>query len=247
MVAYTVQVQEFEGPLDLLLHLVREEKMDIWNIDISLLADRFLDHLHRMEEMDLEIGGEFIMTCSELMRMKSRLLLPAEPLDEEDEEGDPRIELARRLEEYARFKEIAQTLKERMSERALVFGRPVDGDEGVAIPAPAVADVTSFDLYIALQRILQGRSDEEQEPARELEPQRLSVAEVARSIIARLRGEGTVSFEALAAEARTRIEVVVWFVALLELLRRRRIRIRQRSVFGEILISSVGDDGGNRQ
>ena len=238
MLTYTVQTQDFEGPLDLLLHLVRQEKMDIWDIDISLLADRFLDYLHRMEEANLEIGGEFMLTCAELMRIKSRMLLPAEPIDEDEQGIDPREELSRRLDEYARFKEISQDLKDRMTERVYVFGRPLDGDDGLVIPPPALADVSPMDLFLSLQKILEGKP-EVLEPVREIEPQRLSVREFMVIIMKRLREAGTSSFEVLIDEAHTRIEVVVAFLAVLELLRRQRVRARQRGAYGEIVISLV--------
>jgi segregation and condensation protein A len=239
--SYLVQLETFEGPLDLLLHLVKQEKMDIWDIDISLIADRFLAYLNQMQTLDIEVAGEFLVTCSELMYMKSRLMLPL-AIDEDEEELDPKIQLAQRLEEYVRYKEASQYLRGQFEERRGVFGRPAT-EEGPQITGGQLGDGTLFtfedvgtlDLFLAMRRALE-RAPRGRE-IRKIEISQVTVQDRMREITERIRGvaEG-VAFEDLVPDPTSRADIIVTFVALLELIKRRRAAVRQQRVFGEIRV-----------
>jgi segregation and condensation protein A len=237
---YLVQLDQFEGPLDLLLHLVKQEKMDIWDIDISLIADRFLEYVSQMQALDIEVAGEFLVTCSELMYMKSRLMLPP-PIDEE-EELDPKVQLAQRLEEYMRYKEASEFLKGQFEERRLVFGRPAP-EEGPQVTGEQLGsgtlfmfdDVGTLDLFLAMKSVLE-RAPAERE-ARKIDVSQVSVQDRMHEMMRIIRAAPDgVLFEELVPDLQSRAEIIVTFVALLELIRRRRVCVRQRRVFGEIVV-----------
>lgn len=230
---YTIKLPVFEGPLDLLLHLIRENKIDIYDIPIALITHRYLEYLEIMKELNLEIAGEFLVMAATLIHIKSRMLLPVDedaPVDEED----PRMELVQRLLEYQAFKEAALTLKEKEETWRDYFRRePYDGaderPEEVELP---LFDLNLFDLIGAFQKLLEKVPAE----AVEITKETLTVKDKIAFIMDKLESEETVRFETLFTRDVARSEMIVTFLALLEIIRLGLARGYQDKDFGGIWI-----------
>lgn len=240
--AYKVKLDVFEGPLDLLLYLVRKDEVDIYDIEIGRITRQYLEYLEAMESIDVEIGGEFIVMAANLLYIKSRTLLPVDqqgPADEEGEEEDPRWELIRQLIEYKKFKEAAGDLRDREELAARLFGRspvapPVDG--GATLLA---GEVGALDLISAFQRVL-ARLEKKKGAEREIEADRFTVSEKIEFVLRILPEAEPLRFEELFAGQSTRGEVVATFLALLELVRLRHVHVDQSGPFGEIMLRRRG-------
>jgi len=230
----TVRVAEFEGPLDLLLHLCRTSAIDLSRLPVRAVTDQYLAYLEAIEFRDVESAGAFLVLAATLVYLKSKLLLPPdETVDEAlDEEGEAvRLELLARLREYARVKALGAWLAEREAEQALLFGRP-----GSALPARE--EIPLEDLSVDLLARAMTRLIEEQgrEAPREVEPNPPSVLERMAEILSLLRSTWSLLFSALVGEDRLRAEMVVTLLALLELARLGQARAHQVELFGEIVI-----------
>lgn len=244
----TVQVEEFEGPLDLLLHLVRTHEIDLSRIPVRTITDQYLAYLERLEFRDLDRAGEFLVMAATLIYLKSKLLLPApeaeadELLDEEGEEL--RRDLEERLRQYARFKELGQWLEARESEAALRFYRTASG-----LPQPGgellVEEVSLHDIMEAYRAFLARLM--KAEPLREVEAEPLSVVERMSEILEILRHTWLLLFSSLIGAGPARAEVVVTLLALLELIRLQEIRARQAELFGEIVVERAQTGAGDGQ
>ena len=238
---YTIKLPVFEGPLDLLLHLIREHKLDIYDIPIVDVTDQYLHYLSLMESLDLNIAGEFFVMAATLLEIKSRMLLPKSPVEEEGEEGiDPRAELVERLLEYEQFKNAAESLKGFEEGRRQVYWRVTDelGD----YDAPVIPmNLQAMDLLLALQQMLE-EVGEGTEEVTSIERQKISLRMKMSEVWRRIRqSPDGVGFRDLFLGPRTRIEVVMTFLALLELLRLHKIRIKQKQALGEIHIQAVAE------
>ena len=234
--SYKVQLDVFEGPLDLLLYLVKKEELDIYDIPITRITEQYLETLSLMEIMDLEVAGDFLVMAATLMQIKSRMLLPPDPAGIETEEADPREELVRRLVEYMAFKEIAQDLKGREGKRSDVFSRlEVEPERGPG--DEAFFEASLFDLMSAFQGILSGLS---QDSAHEVYKDEFSVAEKIHEISSRLLREPFLKFSHLFRSAKNKVEGITIFLALLELIRLKKVRAYQSERFGEIEIFGEG-------
>jgi len=228
----TVKLERFEGPLDLLLHLIKRDEIDIYDIPIAHITRQYLAYIELMRSLDLEVAGEFLVMAATLMRIKTKMLLPAPAVGEEEEEGDPREELVQRLVEYRQFKEAAGTLKLREEERRHLFERGMVPGEDEAGPLP-LAPATLFDLLDALNRVM-ARLPEQN--VYEVQTEAFDV-EDKMSLIAQMTAEGgSVSFVALLTRCRARMEMVVTFIALLELIKLGQVTVSQPDRFGDILI-----------
>jgi segregation and condensation protein A len=231
-----VQLDKFQGPLDLLLHLIQRDEIDIRDIPIAHITQQFLHYLEMMRLLDLEISGEFLVMAATLMRIKARTLLPVEePI--EGEELDPREELVRRLLEYKQYKEVAGTLRDKEQKRSLVYERgqtPTDIDGG---PLP-LASVTLFDLLDALDRVLTKMPERN---LLEMEAEAYDIEDKMALLAGMVRDTGRLSFGGMLAECRTRMEVIVTFLALLELLRMGRVTVAQDEPFGEIWLEVAAE------
>ena len=231
MGAYEVKLERFEGPLDLLLHLIQRDEIDIYDIPIARITQQYLNYIELMRLLDLDVAGEFLVMAATLMRIKAKMLLPTPPPGEE-EEIDPRDELVQRLLEYRQFKEASTTLKSREERRRLEYERGmIPGDEEAG-PLP-LAPATLFHLLDALNRVLARL------PARtvmELEGEAYDIEEKIERIHSRVRVAGRMSFETLLSECRSRLEMIVTFLALLELLKLNRLSASQQGTFGEIVL-----------
>jgi segregation and condensation protein A len=235
----TVSLPMFEGPLDLLLHLIKKNEVKITDIPIATITDQYLALLEEMPELNLDGAGEYLVMAATLTYIKSRMLLPAPPDDEEAAE-DPRAELVQQLVEYQRFREVAVALGERSVLNRDVF---VGGGE---VPEPglpgeeplAVRDASLGDLLDALRDVLRRLRPP---PAHEVRPEALSIEECVARILAHFALGETVAFGSLFAPEAHRAEVIITFLALLELIRLRVLRARQPEQFGEIVLELAVD------
>jgi segregation and condensation protein A len=235
---YKVNLEVFEGPLDLLLFLIRKNEIDIHDIPISKLTQEYLDILHQMEELDLNVAGEFLVMAAHLMLIKSRMLLPQDPeAAEEGELEDPRSELVARLLEYKQFKEAAHSLQTMEGIQREIFGRL--GAQEAMKPSEEFLEeepdleVNLYDLLKAFQRILDELPENQ---VREIQREEVSVVQKMNEILDLLEsGDGISFFEAF-RDAKDKVTVVATFLGMLELARMKSISIRQANIFGEIRI-----------
>ncbi len=236
MAEYKVQFEVFEGPLDLLLYLIKKEEVDIYEVNLTRLATQFIEYVEVMRQLDLEIAGEFLVMASTLMYIKSRELLPTEqqaPPAEEDEGEDPRWELIRQLVAYKKFKDAAAQLQVREAEQENIFPRlPVRPE--TAAPAAPRQEASLFDLVNAVSAVLKRAG--KREDLREIFEDKWTVSEKIEQIMKALAEKGRLIFSELFAGATSRTEVVVTFLALLELIRLRQLAVAQAEAFGEIEI-----------
>ncbi|MGQ9880613.1 MAG: segregation and condensation protein A [Armatimonadota bacterium] len=238
----------FEGPLDLLLHLVRENKVPITDIPIATITDQYLEYLRMMEEMDLEIASEFLVMAATLLEIKSRMLLPKPPRATDDEEDeDPRAELTARLLEYQKYKALVETLQTWEAERKQWFFRSPDAPmPDYELPIP-VGELNPLHLLRALERLLAEAVDTP--PPATLIPRkrlslRLRIVEVWRRLQSAQEG---MRFENLLDAPFTRWEVLLTFLAVLELMRQGKVEARQEHLFGEITLWARQEGGNGHQ
>lgn len=233
---YRVTLRVYEGPLDLLLFLVRRHEVDIYDIPIAEIADQFIEYLRLMEALNIEVAGDFIVLAATLAYMKSRMLLPVDEKENETqpEDGpDPRQELAQRLLEYRRFRQSADELRTRIRRQADFFPRNGNGN-GHAEETVCLESVSIFDIVTVFRQIL--ARAESRAPSL-LEKETLTVGAKMKEIERRLwEFPDGLRFDQLVSERPTRLEVIVTFLAVLELARRGRITVEQRQVLGPILI-----------
>ena len=242
---YKVDLEVFEGPLDLLLYLIRREEVDIYDIPIERITTQYMAYLEVMRMLDLNIAGEFLVMAATLMMIKSRMLLPVESRaaeDDSDEEWvDPRLDLVRQLIEYKKFKDAAGQLLELETLQSEAFAYGGEGPVFEKEPedaGQALGDIGLFDLLSAFQEVL---TRAPMEPLTYLEPIRWSVPDKMEAIIAMTRAGRQMAFSSLFNPDSHRAEVIVTFLALLELLRLRQITLHQSAAFHEILILPLED------
>ncbi len=228
-----VQLDVFEGPLDLLLHLIKKEDVDIYDIPISRLLDQYLQYLQLAQELDIDLAGEFVEMASELAYIKSKMLLPEpEAPGVGDEEGpDPRSELIRRLIEYQRYKAAAQSLISRPLLGTDVFARPAEETEPQNEELLIEADTLS--LISAFQDLLKRLPAE---TVHEISRERTGVSERILELTEMLKGREQISFEDLFIGEKTRVGLVVTFLAILEMAKQHLLRIVQEKVFHRIVV-----------
>ena len=236
----TVNLPAYEGPFELLLDLIKKNEMDIANIEISVITKQYLDYLQQMKEFDLDIAGEFLVMAATLVYIKSKMLLPLAE-DEEDESGeDPRAELVRKLLEYQAFREAAKQLGMLEDERGRIFTRQV-GDyylnnlssDDVAIDT---FSANLFDLLNAFQSVLSGITKEQ---FHEVFDEIITIEQKIQEIQRILTERKEIRFRELFGNKVTRNELIVTFLALLEIIRSKFALVAQEKQFGEILITKV--------
>jgi segregation and condensation protein A len=234
---FTVRLADFEGPLDLLLHLCRTNEVDLSRLPIRTITDQYLRQLEAMDFQDLDQAGAFMVLAATLIYLKSKLLLPPDTADEEllDEEGEAlRDDLAERLRDYARVKARGAWLGQREAEQALLFGRP-----GSALPPPEEVPLEDLSVHL-LERAMRRLIDEQRRRRpREVEASPPSVLERMHEILSLLRSTWSLLFSSLVGPERQRAELVVTLLALLELVRLGDVRAEQTELFGEIAIESA--------
>ena len=241
MSEYKVQFEVFEGPLDLLLYLIKKEEVDIYEVNLTKLATQFIEYVDLMRQFDLEVAGEFLVMASTLMYIKSRELLPVDQqvvVEAEDEGEDPRFELIRQLVEYKKFKDAAaklQTLEERQEN---VFPRLPGKIEFENTEAPVKIEVSIFDLLNAVNSVLK-RYQDKTAGTREIYEDKWTVSEKIEFVLKTLTERGSVKFSELFETAANRAEVVCTFLALLELIRLKQLACIQPQPFDEIQIGKA--------
>jgi len=235
MAEYKVQFEVFEGPLDLLLYLIKKEEVDIYEINLTRLATQFIEYVEVMRMLDLDIAGEFLVMASTLMYIKSRELLPKDQQVqnvEEDEGEDPRWELIRQLVAYKKFKDAAAQLQVREIEQEQVYPRLPIQPETTSAPVPVRGEASLFDLINAVTDVLKRVG--KREGLREIFEDKWSVSEKIEHLVKLTAEKSPVKFSELFLEANSRAEVICTFLALLELIRLKQLICAQSEDFGEI-------------
>lgn len=229
------QVEIFEGPLDLLLHLIKKNEVSITDIPIAVITEQYLAMMELMQALDLDVAGEFLVMAATLVHIKSRMLLPPDETEADEDEGaDPRDELVRRLLEYQRFKDAAGELERRDILKRDVFARsPEPPDE---VETVGFESVSLFDLISALRTVLERLP---KDSAHQVVLETVSVREKMSLLLDDLRRHGKLVFQELFAGAVSRLEVIVTFLAMLELVKIRAVKIRQEEAAGPIVIAAA--------
>ena len=234
--AYKVKLDSFEGPLDLLLHLIRKSEVNVYDIPISLITEQYLAYLGLMQELNLDVAGEFLVMASTLIHIKSRMLLPRPDPTQDDEPGeDPREALVRRLLEHQKYKAAAEMLHERETVRSAQFMRP---DASVADAAgeeyEPEFEVDLFSLIAAFKGVLERAN---RRPNMVLPPEQISIEDRIRQLLDRLSETEACGFEQLFEDGNgSRPFMIVTFLAVLEMIRLKLIRVFQSGTFGPIRV-----------
>jgi len=230
---YRIKLQTFEGPLDLLLFFIKRDELDIYDIPIAKITKEFLDYLHFIQDLDLEVAGEFILMAAELMQIKVKMLLP--PEEGEEEEQDPRADLVRRLLEYKRYKEMAEKFSGFEDEaRKLFYRRVFKADPKYYVPEDeTLRDVTLFDLGASFRYALEHIP---KKMFHEVELINVTVDEQMEYINRFLETHTECTFRELIGDMEERIRIVVTFVALLEMIKNRIVGIRQEEPYQDFWI-----------
>ena len=232
---YKVKLEVFEGPLDLLLYLIKQDEIDIYDISLERITRQYLEYLQMFKELNIELAGEFIVMAANLIYLKSRSLLPLDqqPPEEDAGEEDPRWELIRQLIEYKKFKEAAVDLHLREVEQERVFSREAAASS--TLPEPLrLSEVGIFQLINAFQTVI--KRIEARQDVQEIFGERFSVSEKIDAILQRVAIGSRLRFSDLFGAVVSRVEVVVTFLALLELIRLKQVRAVQKNIFEEIEI-----------
>jgi len=246
-----VKLPAFEGPLDLLLHLIREHKLDVFDIPIALIAEKYNQSLAELVALDLDVAGEFLVMAATLTHIKSRLLLPrteapTEAGEAAEEQGDPRAELVRRLLEYQKYKDVARQLAENELLDRDVFARRITPAAAAQVESAALAEVSVYRLIEALDRVLKAL---EPRVGHEVVRDQLTLSAAMQGITARLRPGERMAFVQLFEGQRTRGGVVVTFLALLEMVKLRLLRVNQDEGSKDIWVSAEAEapEGGTTE
>lgn len=223
---YRVQLKNFEGPLDLLLFFIKRDELEIYNIPISYITQQFLEYIHMLEELDLDVASEFILMASMLMSIKAKMMLPREDSDEDElDESDPRYELVQRLLEYKRYKEMSEKMADMDDEtrKKYMRGYPEADDVDKQATGEALQDVTMFDLIAAFKKVLQ--DIERKNIIHHVEKVSTTVEEQAEFVLNRLQEHGRQTFMEVCATLKNKIYVVVTFLAVLEMIKEQQINL----------------------
>src|ERR1044072_4875078 len=219
---------EFEGPLDLLLHLIRQEQISIYDIPVARITDEYLRYLQIMQELDIAVAGDFLVMAATLIELKTKMLLPRDPFAAPEEEEDPRRELVDQLLEYQKYKAAAQMLWSRATVERAVFKRAeIETDKN----NPEVA-VGLFDLLKVFQEIL---ARHKEEVMMEIEREEISMAEMLARLRNMVMSAGELNLRVFFEQARSRRELVVAFLSVLELVRTTEVQLIQKETFGDIV------------
>ncbi len=232
---YAIKLDIFEGPLDLLLYLIKKNEIDIYNIPVALVTEQYLQYLKMIKALNLDLAGEYLVMASTLIHIKSRMLLPV-PEEPETEEEDPRAELVRQLIEHKAFKEAALNLGERPLLERDVFTRAAFLPEEIGKSTEdeeELMEVSVFELIEAFHRIV---SQIDKKELLEIDLEKLSLTDIINEIMEQLSLTKSLTFEDLLGERKDRRRIIYTFLALLELIKLRMIKAYQTSVFGVIRI-----------
>lgn len=232
--SYTVRLPVFEGPLDLLLHLIEGRELDITKVSLAEVTDQYLEYISQLDQLEPEKLADFLVIAAKLLLIKSRMLLPQPPAEPDDEEEDVGDELVRRLIEYRRFKSAAQQLRFREEQGLRAHVR--------LVPPPhpeRTVSLESVSLDALLEAVRQAMVSQTASSADEvIAPVQISLPEKIAHLESLLTQHGHFSFSRVLEQATSRMEIIVTFLALLQLMKRRRVLVEQRKLFGDIVVSS---------
>ena len=239
---YKIHLDNFEGPIDLLLYFIRRDEIDIYDIPISDITKEFIDTIEEWEKLHLHIAGDFIVMASSLMRIKARMLLPRAEIDEEGDIIDPRTELVNQLVEYKRFKDASDMLKNLSNERGLKFSRKVEpllSKDVNEIEKDMVLNISLYDLARTFKLAMESRPvvsplEMQKEPVK-LEQQK-------EFIYKYFDGDGRLRFSSILDKLKSRMEVVVTFLAILDLVREGLCIVTQDKIFGDLELQKIDLD-----
>lgn len=237
---YKIKLDQFEGPLDLLLFFIKRDELNIYDIPISRITKEFLEYVNLIKMLDLEAAGDFILMASTLMHIKVRMLLPRE-VDEKGEEIDPRAELVKALLEYKRYKEMSEELNFlESSQRKLNYRGNYSADEKESPPdfETLLKNVSIYDLAKAFKKIIEGI---ENVPVHEIVKVNVTIDEQIEYILKKIETGGKVHFLELVLEMKEKIRIVVTFVALLELVKMGKIGIIASHKFNDFYLMRLSD------
>jgi segregation and condensation protein A len=238
---YKVRLEIFEGPLDLLLYLIKRDELDIYDISLERITRQYLEYLQAFKELNIDVAGEFVVMAANLIYLKSRSLLPVDqqPPEEDAEDDDPRWDLIRQLIEYKKFKEAAAQLNARALEQAQIFSRIGDGLSVVPDAPLRLGEVGIFQLINAFQTVLKRVATREN--LQDIFGEHFTVSDKIEWILQRVSEGVALRFSELFETVASRVEIVVTFLALLELIRLKQVRATQNNPFDEIgIVSATG-------
>ncbi len=237
---YKIKLNQFEGPLDLLLFFIKRDELDIYDIPISKITSEFMSYLHMMEQLDLEVAGEFLLMAATLMQIKVRMLLPRE-VDEEGVEIDPREDLINALLEYKRYKEMSEELAYMEANQRKIYSRgyfKADKKEKVEDVERLLKNVTIYDLLSAFKKVL---LDRQNEPVHEIEKFNVTIDEQIDYILQRVAKTEYVHFLDLVAGMKEKLRIIVTFIAMLELIKLGAIGVEETPNFNDFTIYRITD------
>ena len=230
--SYKIKLQLFEGPLDLLIYLVKKDHLNIYDIPIAKVTEQYMVYLELMKSLDLNIAGEFLVMAATLIQIKSKMLLPPDPTEQLlEEQADPREELVRQLLEYERFKEIALELRQRETNQQDVFKRPKPNEKDIPQTAPVYFEASIFDLITAFSKALE---EIPKDIFYNVVKDEYSIEDKVHTILHLLLVRNSVTLAELFGQAKDKMEIIVTFLAILELIRLKEIIAQQKELFGEI-------------
>jgi len=232
--SYKIKLEMFEGPLDLLLYLIKKNDLDISDIPITKITEQYMEYIEMMKMLDLDIVGDFLVMAATLMQIKSRMLLPPDPIEQEEDEIDPRDELARKLYEYKKFKEIADALQEKEEKRRDLFPRAIDEEAMERLKEDAKEVYFEANLFDLINALTDALKKVPKEIIHQIAKDEFTVDEKIHEILHCLIDQPSVMLKSLFKKARSKMEVIVTFLAILELIRLKEIKITQKKIFDDI-------------
>jgi len=234
--AYKVKLEIFEGPLDLLLYLIKKDEVDIYDISIERITRQYLDYVQAFKMLNLDLASEFMLMAATLMYIKSRMLLPknVQPPEDEEDEEDPRWDLIRQLIEYKKFKDAAGFLSIKELEQSQFFAAHPEPAKRPTTEQPQEIEVSIFDLIRAFRKVLKRFEDEN--TFGEIHDERFTVGDKIDFLLQSIVEGDSLPFEDLFADAASKSEVIVTFLALLELMKMNQFMVRQPDLLGEIIV-----------
>jgi len=233
---YEVKLTTFEGPLDLLIHLIKQNEVEIYDIPIADITEQYLEYLDLMKQLDLDIASEFLVMAATLLQIKSQSILPTDEEPEEDISEDAKEELIRQLLEYKEFIEAAATLENKADRQAQVFGRPPELSREIDNSKEVLIKATLFDLLSVVKTTLERLPDIGQH-TEEIQAETITVEEKMDDILSIIQTQDKIGFDKLFSSFNTKLEVIVTFLAILELVRLKQIILLQVGLFGDIHIA----------
>ncbi len=228
----SIKLGEFAGPLDLLLYLIKQEQANIFDIPIARITDEYLKYIRLMKTFDIALAADFLVMAATLIEIKSKMLLPREPSEEEEEIEDPRKELVDRLLEYEKFKSAAQMLYEKTTVEQAVFTRgQIESDE-----SNHEVNASVFDLLNVFQKIMSRRKEE---VMMEIEREEISLSEMIKNLRKRIFASKELSLLEFFEEMQSKHELVIAFIAVLEIVRTESVKLMQNETFGNIILRKI--------